>query len=1410
MNPKLKRRTSAFSFAQPAAALMLALASVMLGLSIGNAASLSVPTYTLASDSPTPPNYDLSVTGTQDWQVYEGGFTSPTHKQYGNSITLTTPVTVVSPCVTEILGSAAIRSSATFNWTLGTPTASATGYNPNDAGFKFSVSNSVGYGVNYETYTFVPGDTNRHTVHLYGYCGNAALLRLQFSNSLAGAASTTTNPPTALGDFDYSVQFQADQPTNALTVLFTFSKTSNSSQIATAGINATAMDGPPPVTPVNWRVIADDTNFPTSDTVLAGVVAGDVIYGTNSLPADTTNNDCSAYFQAAMNFMSQNGGGTVFVPPGHYKFTNGLTLPDGVILRGRWVQPGPGQPVTNCTIFDVYFNSNVPPAYESADTNTFITGLGFDSGLRDLTFWYPNQNPTNPVPYPYTICNLANMKTIENVTLVNSYAGVDMDQSSFACLRGIYGTTLEMGVRMDNGQAVPRVDTLNLAPDYWSWSGLPGAPTNATTKAALANLMLNNTNCIGLEAENVDCYFVQNITISGYCYGVRLTKNGDNPGQPEFYNVVATNCTEALRLDSTKSLQAINCTFGGTTNGYGVHRIGQAAGDYTGCTIYGGAGAILCDPSGTYFHLNLEGCTLSNSVTMNSHYQLVLAGSRFLSTGTNVVLNTGAGSPQQAVIAGNTNCGPANVALNLGSGDQVVINTNPVAPVTVPNFPMDYPRTRKAGKTNLFNVLTFGAKGDGVTNDTAAVQAALAAANTNQGGIVFFPPGTYLLTQSLSVSNGVELRGIFGGRHENANSANRFGSGMTGSQLNLSPATTNGPAFITLYGQSGMRGLNLNYPNQNANSQIPYPYMIQCSGGSNYLVDLCGSAYQGVDLNGAKAALVDYCFFGALQNMFIVRGGSTDCRIQNVHAKPGSWWDSGKGPSDSIICAQENTFIVQDCTNLTINSIFNHAAHTMFTQRGGTGQVLLLNGEKLQRAYVMETAPANGVFNFMGCNALVYQVGDGTGNFGWWLQTNYVGTVTATLCYNAVIWANYVFRVDNTNACLILNDPAITFQTSLMPTIRAAGKVVINNASLNYDFTVDVPALGNLYISNSILSDMPYAPQPGYQNWSNNCIIVGGSFIAANLGDNPVVTNGISLNTNNLGNEPVDLGYAWHLLNGSTNFLLDVTSPAFTNGLQPNVTIQIAYYENSDGHLSVWYDSTSGKKLGATYLLSSTNSQWDTQSLSVSDARFSGTNDIILTVDSTNCDPIVRLVRVDTASYLGVPLQLSSSPPPVASFTATPTNGIRPLAVTFTDTSSGSITNLLWNFGDGQTTNTLAGVVVTHNYQTNGTYTVSLKASGPGGGNTNTQLNSVTVLIPNPPQITSIQPMGKSALVLQGTGGPTNGGYYYWMRSSTNLMLPLTNWSIVATNPFDAYGNFSNQIQLTPGTPQMFYQLQLP
>jgi PKD repeat protein len=82
--------------------------------------------------------------------------------------------------------------------------------------------------------------------------------------------------------------------------------------------------------------------------------------------------------------------------------------------------------------------------------------------------------------------------------------------------------------------------------------------------------------------------------------------------------------------------------------------------------------------------------------------------------------------------------------------------------------------------------------------------------------------------------------------------------------------------------------------------------------------------------------------------------------------------------------------------------------------------------------------------------------------------------------------------------------------------------------------------------------------------------------------------------------------------------------------------------------------------------------------------------------------------------------------PPTASFSASPTNGVEPLVVTFTDTSTGSITSRSWDFGDNATTNVTTNAVV-HTYAA-GNYGVTLVVTGPGGVGTNTQANCITVL----------------------------------------------------------------------------------
>jgi PKD repeat protein len=87
-------------------------------------------------------------------------------------------------------------------------------------------------------------------------------------------------------------------------------------------------------------------------------------------------------------------------------------------------------------------------------------------------------------------------------------------------------------------------------------------------------------------------------------------------------------------------------------------------------------------------------------------------------------------------------------------------------------------------------------------------------------------------------------------------------------------------------------------------------------------------------------------------------------------------------------------------------------------------------------------------------------------------------------------------------------------------------------------------------------------------------------------------------------------------------------------------------------------------------------------------------------------------------------------PAPVSNFTASPLSGTAPLAVQFSDTSTGGPTAWAWVFGDGGTS-TLQSPA--HSYAAAGTYTVQMTATNAGGSNTMTKTSYITVTTPAPP-----------------------------------------------------------------------------
>jgi hypothetical protein len=69
----------------------------------------------------------------------------------------------------------------------------------------------------------------------------------------------------------------------------------------------------------------------------------------------------------------------------------------------------------------------------------------------------------------------------------------------------------------------------------------------------------------------------------------------------------------------------------------------------------------------------------------------------------------------------------------------------------------------------------------------------------------------------------------------------------------------------------------------------------------------------------------------------------------------------------------------------------------------------------------------------------------------------------------------------------------------------------------------------------------------------------------------------------------------------------------------------------------------------------------------------------------------------------------------------------------------------------------------------------------------------------------ALRSAGVGAVVLSGTGGTT--GYSYAVVTSTNVTLPMTLWTPVATNVFGAGGSFSYTNTISPSTPTLFLRL---
>jgi PKD repeat protein len=179
------------------------------------------------------------------------------------------------------------------------------------------------------------------------------------------------------------------------------------------------------------------------------------------------------------------------------------------------------------------------------------------------------------------------------------------------------------------------------------------------------------------------------------------------------------------------------------------------------------------------------------------------------------------------------------------------------------------------------------------------------------------------------------------------------------------------------------------------------------------------------------------------------------------------------------------------------------------------------------------------------------------------------------------------------------------------------------------------------------------------------------------------------------------------LTNGDARLLCASSSTCWLNGWVPQLAPNILTNPVS---LTV----TAG--VSATFSVAATGIPDPTYQWQKGGSNLVGQTSTSLTISTAHCGD-AGTYSVIVSNIAGVAISSNATltvigSAPVPGFTAVPTSGTEPLAVTFTDTSVSSLSpvSIVWNFGDLSSATTTGGATVVHTYAA-GTYTVTLTAS---------------------------------------------------------------------------------------------------
>ncbi len=627
-------------------------------------------------------------------------------------------------------------------------------------------------------------------------------------------------------------------------------------------------------------------------------------------------------------------GSIIYIPSGTYRLTDTIELPFYVELIGS----KNGQ-----TILNIEHSKEAIIAYAT-------------SSLKNIMFYYPNQNADNPIEYPATIHYKANMKntefygrevsgtdgmSLENINFINSYIAMELNGAIFY-LRDIYGTPLKTGLINDANLDTIKIDNLNFKADYWK--NFNNSLVKPNSLSNLDNYLKNNAT--GIVIKRVDWYMLAKINVNGYNIGIMLDKN--NSGDPtyggksegELFDSKLTNCKYALQVNDAKHTVISNTT---------LSSIG---------------GRALNIDSGIGWDFSIYGSTITSTgdyaIYHNGPGALTITNSKIVGK----VSKTNRADKMSIVGSSLSNTGNDNRSIKVNLN---LFNNN-IGDYTkkVTTKPVDV-------KADNVKIIAIEAnKNEDITNSIKN-----AISRLENGGIVYIPNGIYQISDTITVPSKVEIRGATSWAHHSRMINDYRGNGIGSTIIDTSNLSLSKNAFI-LNSNSGLNGfdiINIQHDKEKT------AYLINGTGSNIYVINMnLPGAYNGINIDGDNH-FVEH-IWGGFYNEGIRLNGKNGM-IRNCHITKNSLYyatlDAKLDKPRDTLYRKHKTVIVTGQNEILFN-VFTFGPNVGFSFE---------NAKDFKAIGIASDASGTGVVASLGSTGLVinsmivsrsYDVVDGNNN----------------------------------------------------------------------------------------------------------------------------------------------------------------------------------------------------------------------------------------------------------------------------------------------------------------------------------------------------------------------------------------------------------------------------------------------